>query len=179
MEPPPVGRGGAQRPKTSAPSRVPERWNFTSCLAQRVANSWLRVLSSPISSVSTRSCGIRPGDTVSIGAGEEHWHGGTATTCMSHLAIVTASGDTDPTTWLEAVTEEEYAAAQRDLSHSGADHPGVGDHCVRRFRDHRPHRSGRTAMSPIGRAPDTRTGWCSAGGTRRVPWHDSGPWRRW
>ena len=54
---------------------------------------------------------IGPGDTVSIGAGEEHWHGGTATTCMSHLAIVTA-GDTEPTTWLEAVSEEEYAAAQ-------------------------------------------------------------------
>jgi quercetin dioxygenase-like cupin family protein len=54
---------------------------------------------------------IRPGDTVTIGAGEEHWHGGTATTCMSHLAIVTASGSGDPTTWLEAVTEEEYAAA--------------------------------------------------------------------
>jgi quercetin dioxygenase-like cupin family protein len=56
---------------------------------------------------------IRPGDTVTIGAGEEHWHGGTATTCMSHVAIVTASGATDPTTWLEAVTEEEYTAAQQ------------------------------------------------------------------
>jgi quercetin dioxygenase-like cupin family protein len=55
---------------------------------------------------------IRPGDTVTIGAGEEHWHGGKATTCMSHLALVTSSGETDPTTWLEAVTEEEYAAAQ-------------------------------------------------------------------
>ena len=56
---------------------------------------------------------IRPGDTATIGAGEEHWHGGTATTCMSHVAIVTAGGEADPTTWLEAVTEEEYAAAQQ------------------------------------------------------------------
>lgn len=55
---------------------------------------------------------IRPGDTVTIAAGEEHWHGGTATTCMSHLALVTGDGHADPTTWLEAVTEEEYDAAQ-------------------------------------------------------------------
>jgi hypothetical protein len=31
---------------------------------------------------------------------------------MSHLALVTSDGEPDPTTWLEAVTEEEYAAAQ-------------------------------------------------------------------
>jgi quercetin dioxygenase-like cupin family protein len=55
---------------------------------------------------------IHPGDTVTISAGEEHWHGGTATTCMSHLALVTASGEDNPTTWLEPVTDEEYAAAQ-------------------------------------------------------------------
>jgi quercetin dioxygenase-like cupin family protein len=55
---------------------------------------------------------IRPGDTVTIRAGEEHWHGGTATTCMSHLALITASDNDNPTTWLEAVTDEEYAAAQ-------------------------------------------------------------------
>jgi quercetin dioxygenase-like cupin family protein len=55
---------------------------------------------------------IRPGDTVTIGAGEEHWHGATATTCMSHLALVTAGDEEDPTTWLEAVAEAEYAAAQ-------------------------------------------------------------------
>ena len=55
---------------------------------------------------------IRPGDTVTIGAGEEHWHGGTATTCMSHIALVTSDGTTDPTTWLEEATEQEHAAAQ-------------------------------------------------------------------
>jgi quercetin dioxygenase-like cupin family protein len=55
---------------------------------------------------------IRPGDTVTIAAGEEHWHGGTATMCMSHIALVTASSDANPTSWLDAVTEEEYAAAQ-------------------------------------------------------------------
>jgi quercetin dioxygenase-like cupin family protein len=55
---------------------------------------------------------IRPGDTVTIDAGEEHWHGATATTCMSHIALLTAAGG-EPTTWLEAVSEEEYAAAQQ------------------------------------------------------------------
>ena len=47
-----------------------------------------------------------------MGAGEEHWHGGAATTCMSHLALITSDGDSYPTAWLEAVTDEEYAAAQ-------------------------------------------------------------------
>ena len=55
---------------------------------------------------------IRLGDTVTIEAGEEHWHGGTATTCMSHLALVSSDGESDPTTWQEAVTDQEYAAAQ-------------------------------------------------------------------
>lgn len=47
-----------------------------------------------------------------MGAGEEHWHGGAATTCMSHLALITNDGDSDPTACLKAVTDEEYDAAQ-------------------------------------------------------------------
>src|SRR6478752_2665223 len=30
---------------------------------------------------------IRPGDVVWIAAGERHWHGGTPTTAMTHIAI--------------------------------------------------------------------------------------------
>jgi len=38
---------------------------------------------------------------------------------MCHYAILDASGDTDATTWLEPVSDEQYAAA-----HSAADIPG-------------------------------------------------------
>jgi quercetin dioxygenase-like cupin family protein len=37
---------------------------------------------------------VRAGDIVIIPAGEKHWHGGTATTAMSHLAIGTP-GETE------------------------------------------------------------------------------------
>lgn len=46
---------------------------------------------------------IRPGDVVHIAAGEEHWHGGTPTTYLLHLAI--SLGDTN---WLDAVSDEDY-----------------------------------------------------------------------
>lgn len=54
---------------------------------------------------------MRGGDTVWTPAGEEHWHGGTAATMMCHYAILDASGDGEATTWLEPVTDEQYAAA--------------------------------------------------------------------
>ena len=58
---------------------------------------------------------MRAGDTVWTPAGEEHWHGGTADTMMCHYAILDASGDGEATTWLEPVTDEQYAAAQLDV----------------------------------------------------------------
>ncbi len=45
--------------------------------------------------------------------GEQHWHGGTDTTCVSHLALLEGTDDGDGTTWLELVTDEQYAAAHR------------------------------------------------------------------
>ncbi len=50
---------------------------------------------------------IAEGDTVWIEPGERHWHGGTEDSLMGHTAI-TLGG----TTWLEEVSEEEYAAAK-------------------------------------------------------------------
>lgn len=55
---------------------------------------------------------IRAGDAVWTPAGEEHWHGGTAATMMCHFAILDGSGPDPATTWLEPVTDEQYAAAQ-------------------------------------------------------------------
>ncbi len=55
---------------------------------------------------------MRPGDTVWTPPGEEHWHGGTAENMMCHLAMLEALHDgSDPTTWLEPVTDEQYQAA--------------------------------------------------------------------
>lgn len=57
---------------------------------------------------------VRAGDTVICPPGEEHWHGATGDTFMSHFALLEANTDgSDPTTWLEPVTDEHYAAAQQ------------------------------------------------------------------
>lgn len=51
---------------------------------------------------------IRPGDVVWFEAGEKHWHGASATTAMSHIAIQEEQ-DGSAVEWLEHVTDEEYA----------------------------------------------------------------------
>ncbi|WP_155370193.1 (R)-mandelonitrile lyase [Catellatospora vulcania] len=57
---------------------------------------------------------IRAGDTVVCPPGEEHWHGATADTFMSHLAMLETLPDGgDPTTWLEPVPEELHRSAGR------------------------------------------------------------------
>ncbi len=52
---------------------------------------------------------IRPGDVVWIPAGEKHWHGATATTAMTHIAIQ-AQLDGKTADWMEKVSEEQYLA---------------------------------------------------------------------
>ncbi|MFJ3804708.1 cupin domain-containing protein [Streptomyces sp. NPDC090088] len=56
---------------------------------------------------------VRAGDTVWTPPGEEHWHGGTKGTVMCHVAMTEIPGQSDGTTWLEPVTDEEYSAAQQ------------------------------------------------------------------
>lgn len=51
---------------------------------------------------------VTPGDTVYFDAGERHWHGATATSGMSHIAI-TETVDGTNVDWLEPVTEGDYA----------------------------------------------------------------------
>jgi quercetin dioxygenase-like cupin family protein len=51
---------------------------------------------------------IRAGDAVWIPPGEKHWHGGAPTTSMSHIAIQ-ESLDGNTATWMEPVTDAEYA----------------------------------------------------------------------
>ena len=54
---------------------------------------------------------MRAGDTVWTPPGEEHWHGATAGNFMCHIALLEGTGDGDGTTWLEPVTDDDYAAA--------------------------------------------------------------------
>src|SRR6266849_3715009 len=50
---------------------------------------------------------IRPGDMIWCPPGEKHWHGATATTAMTHLAIVEQL-DGKTVDWLEKVSDEQY-----------------------------------------------------------------------
>jgi quercetin dioxygenase-like cupin family protein len=52
---------------------------------------------------------IRPGDTVWFPPGEKHWHGATATTAMTHIAIAEKL-DGKSVEWLEKVSDDQYPA---------------------------------------------------------------------
>ncbi|MGY2052178.1 (R)-mandelonitrile lyase [Methylobacterium sp. JK268] len=52
---------------------------------------------------------IRPGDVVWFSPGEKHWHGATATTGMSHIAIQ-EKRDGKTVEWLDPVTDAQYRA---------------------------------------------------------------------
>ena len=50
---------------------------------------------------------VHPGDIVWFPSGEKHWHGATAGTAMSHIAIQEKLNGS-PVDWMEHVTDEEY-----------------------------------------------------------------------
>ena len=50
---------------------------------------------------------IRPGDVVWFPPNVKHWHGATATTAMTHIAIQEAL-DGKAVEWMEHVTDEQY-----------------------------------------------------------------------
>ncbi|ACA18415.1 Cupin 2 conserved barrel domain protein [Methylobacterium sp. 4-46] len=52
---------------------------------------------------------IRPGDVVWFAPGEKHWHGATARTGMSHIAIQERQ-DGKAVAWLDPVTDAQYRA---------------------------------------------------------------------
>jgi quercetin dioxygenase-like cupin family protein len=55
---------------------------------------------------------IRPGDVVWCPPGEKHWHGATATTAMTHIAVLEHLNGKN-VDWLEKVTDEQYEAGSR------------------------------------------------------------------
>jgi quercetin dioxygenase-like cupin family protein len=57
---------------------------------------------------------IRPGDVVWFEPGEKHWHGATAATAMSHIAIQEALNGS-PVDWMEHVADEQYGAGLKKV----------------------------------------------------------------
>ena len=51
---------------------------------------------------------IRPGDVVWIPPGEKHWHGGSPTTGMTHIALQ-ESLDGSHANWMEPVSDADYS----------------------------------------------------------------------
>jgi quercetin dioxygenase-like cupin family protein len=54
---------------------------------------------------------IKPGDVIWTPPGVKHWHGATATTGMTHIAIQ-ESQDGKNVEWMEPVTEAQYEASR-------------------------------------------------------------------
>jgi quercetin dioxygenase-like cupin family protein len=52
---------------------------------------------------------IRPGDVIWFEPDEKHWHGASATTAMTHIAIQEAL-DGKNVDWMEKVSDEQYRA---------------------------------------------------------------------
>jgi len=52
---------------------------------------------------------IRAGDVVWFSPDEEHWHGASPTTAMTHIAIQEAQ-DGKAVDWLEYVSDEQYSS---------------------------------------------------------------------
>ena len=53
---------------------------------------------------------IRPGDVVWFAPGEKHWHGASATTAMTHIAVQEQL-EGKAVDWMEQVSDEQYRAA--------------------------------------------------------------------
>jgi quercetin dioxygenase-like cupin family protein len=52
---------------------------------------------------------IHPGDVILFAPGEKHWHGATATTAMTHIAIQEKLNG-KAVDWMEKVADEQYRA---------------------------------------------------------------------
>lgn len=50
---------------------------------------------------------LKPGDIVTIPANVKHWHGATANSWFSHIAVE-IPGENTSNEWCEKVTDEEY-----------------------------------------------------------------------
>ena len=70
---------------------------------------------------------IRPGDVVRIPPNEKHWHGATATTAMTHIAIQEQL-DGKIADWMEKVSDEQYQGHHNNRRNSrGCRLHSIGD----------------------------------------------------
>lgn len=53
---------------------------------------------------------LRPGDVVRFAPGERHWHGASADSAMTHIAIQEEDDGGTSVTWQEHVSEADYLA---------------------------------------------------------------------
>ncbi|MGE5803065.1 MAG: carboxymuconolactone decarboxylase family protein [Gemmatimonadota bacterium] len=72
-------------------------------LIVRAGTGWVQQWGAPVQV-------IRVGDVVSIPPGTKHWHGATATTSMTHIAIQ-EQRDGNTVRWMEKVSDEQYRAS--------------------------------------------------------------------
>jgi quercetin dioxygenase-like cupin family protein len=68
---------------------------------------------------------IRPGDVVWVPPGEEHWHGATPTTALTHIAIM-EQRDRQGVRWMEEVSDEEYPT-EPHVKQGRTEEAGVGE----------------------------------------------------
>jgi quercetin dioxygenase-like cupin family protein len=59
---------------------------------------------------------LLPGDTVVIPPGVKHWHGAAPDHMMAHLAMSESNEKGEATTWLEPVSDADYAKAPAKVS---------------------------------------------------------------
>ena len=57
---------------------------------------------------------MRPGDVITCPPGKRHWHGATATTAVTHIAIQEADASGSVITWLGKVSDDEYLGASHN-----------------------------------------------------------------
>ncbi len=57
---------------------------------------------------------IRPGDVVYFFPNEKHWHGASAATAMSHIAVQEKLNGS-PVDWMEHVTDDQYNSALKEI----------------------------------------------------------------
>src|SRR3954469_13922206 len=61
---------------------------------------------------------IHPGDVVWFAPGEKHWHGATATTAITHIAIQEQL-DGKTADWMEKVSDQQYPVVRQDNKQYG------------------------------------------------------------
>ena len=63
---------------------------------------------------------IRPGDVVRIPPNQKHWHGASANSAMTHIALTEQLPDGKRTEWMEKVSDAQYATPPRATANAGS-----------------------------------------------------------